>query len=63
MERYRIIAAAVFLAAIIQSVLSVFVKLSGMIGEPESTWVLIALIVTAALDVGISVWLLIKSNR
>ena len=63
MERYRIIAAAVFLAAIIQSVLGVFIKLSGMIGEPESTWVLIALIVTAALDVGISVWLLIKSNR
>ena len=63
MERYRIIAAAVFLAAIIQSALGVFIKLSGMIGEPESTWVLIALIVTAALDVGISVWLLIKSNR
>ena len=63
MNNYRILSIMIFLSAIIQLAFGIFIKLDGVIGEPESTGVLIALIVSALLSAALAVYFLIKSNR
>ena len=63
MKNYRILSIMIFLSAIIQLAFGIFIKLDGVIGEPESTWVMIALIVSALLSAALAVYFLIKSNR
>lgn len=63
MNNYRILSIMIFLSAIIQLAFGIFIKLDGVIGEPESTGVLIALIVSALLSAVLAVYFLIKSNR
>lgn len=63
MNRYRLLSLVIFISSAIQFALGLFIGLTDMIGEPESTWVLIALAVSAAVSVSVAVFYFIKSNR
>lgn len=60
---YRLISFAVLLSAIIQLAFGIIIKLTGMIGEPESGRVFIALAVTSVLSAAIGIYLMIRYGR
>ena len=63
MKNYRILSIMIFLSALIQLAFGIFIKLTEMIGEPESTWVFIALVISTFISAAIAVFFLIRSNR
>ncbi len=63
MKNYRILSIMIFLSALIQLAFGIFIKLTEMIGEPESTWVFIALVISTFISAAIAVLFLIRSNR
>ncbi len=63
MNRYRLISILIFVSSAIQLALGLFIGLTDMVGESESTWVLIALAVCAVISFAAAVYFLRKSDR
>ncbi len=61
MKNYRVLAVLVFISAIIQFAFGLFFKFSGMIGNPESTWIFILLCISAVISAAIAVFFFLRS--